>query len=73
MERCECCGQPKLGKPAKKRGRWTFLKSLKVGESLTFDNWLEHERARDAARHYNIPYKAFKHKDGTGYSLVICN
>ena len=71
MNRCECCGQLKLGKPTKKRGRWTFLKSLKVGEALTFDNWLEHERARDAARHYNIPYKSFKHRDGSGYSLVI--
>lgn len=71
MERCHCCGQIKPGKQLKKKGRWTFLKSLKVGEALTFDNWLEHERARDAARHYNIPHKAFKHTDGSGYSLVI--
>jgi hypothetical protein len=71
MERCKCCGQIKLGRPRKMRGRWTFLKNLKAGDAITFDNCDEHEKARDAVRYYNIPHKAFKHKDGTGYSLVI--
>lgn len=71
MKRCNCCGQVIQGKPSKRRGRWTFVKSLKVGDVLTFDDHMEHQRARDAVRHYNIPHKAFKHKDGTGYSVVI--
>lgn len=75
MKRCNCCGQIINRRPEERRGknpgRWTFVKSLKAGDSITFDNCDEHERARDAARYYNIPHKTFKHKDGTGYSLVI--
>jgi len=47
------------------------LKSLKAGEVMTFANERDKEQARDAARHYNIPYKAYKHRDGSGYSLII--
>ena len=71
MNRCKHCGQVRLGQPKKQRGRWTFVKSLKAGDAITFDNCEEHEKARDAARYYNVPHKTFKHKDGSGYSLVI--
>jgi len=71
MKKCECCGQILTAAPLKKRNRWAFLKSLKAGEVMTFLNERDKEQARDAARHYNIPYKAYKHRDGSGYSLII--
>lgn len=71
MQRCECCGQVIPKQPAKKRGRWAFLKTLTAGEIITFHTEAEKEKARDAARHYGRKYTAFKHADGSGYSLII--
>ena len=59
--------------PGKKKGKWSFINDMEVGDSIFLDNHSDFEKARYSMIHYckknKWSYQTRKEPDGTGYRI----
>jgi len=59
--------------PKPKKGKWSFINDMEVGDSIHVDNESDYQKARDSMRHYcrrnGWKYITRKEPDGPGFRV----